>query len=125
MVKRARARSKKSKKVTKKVSEKKAGALSWTARILGILFILFIELFALDSQSIVGFLIHSIPAFILLICFIYSWFNEKAGGAMFFVMGIVFTIFFKTYEEIINFLIISFPPLLIGILFLISGRGRA
>jgi hypothetical protein len=62
-------------------------ALYWTPRILTIVFILFLGLFALDSfegeqsllQKMGGFLIHLIPNFVLICtCFLVSegnWFH--------------------------------------------------
>ncbi|GBF34970.1 hypothetical protein DCCM_4091 [Desulfocucumis palustris] len=39
---------------------------------------------------------------------------------MLIVLSMVFTLFFKTYRELTNFLIISFPLILTGLLFIIS-----
>ncbi len=49
--------------------------LYWLPRILGILFALFISIFALDSfgegipfpEAIVGFLIHLVPTYIMIV----------------------------------------------------------
>jgi hypothetical protein len=77
--------------------------LFWLPRILVIIFILFISLFALDAFSepnsfwmnLAGFLIHLIPSFILIGILIFAWKFEEYGGILFFFLGIGFTMFFK------------------------------
>lgn len=106
--------------------------LYWLPRILSIIFILFIGLFALDafdgkeslSEIIIGLLMHLIPNFILIAFLIIAWKKEKAGGIIFIILSIVFTIYFHTYKNILIFSTISFPVFLIGILFLINGLKR-
>ncbi|MBT8259738.1 MAG: hypothetical protein KJN82_00360, partial [Bacteroidia bacterium] len=69
----------------------------WTPRILCILAILFLSLFALDAfgheksfwKQLLDFVIHLIPSFILLIILIISWKWELIGGIVFTVIGIV------------------------------------
>lgn len=93
------------------------------AKILAILYIIFITLFAFDEPlSSIGFLIHLIPTFLLIGVLIFAWFKPKIGGILFLSLGIVFAIFFKSYEEIISFLLIPFPLIIIGILFLFRKK---
>jgi hypothetical protein len=73
-------------------------------------------------EKIGGFLIHNIPVFILVLLLIFSWKKEKTGGIIFIILGLVFTFFFRTYTRIETFLLISFPPILSGILFLLHDR---
>ena len=101
--------------------------LYWTPRIIIIIFILFISIFALDVfeeyqglELLIGLFMHLIPSFILIILLVIAWKWEKIGGWLFIVLSIIFTIFFKTYQDIISFLIISLPVLVIGILFLLN-----
>lgn len=104
----------------------------WIPRILTILFIIFISLFALDvfgegngtGEVFLGLLVHLIPSIVLIVLLAVSWRCEKIGGAMFIVLGIIFTIFFSTYKELITFLLISGPVFLIGILFWISSMKK-
>ncbi|MFC1622520.1 hypothetical protein ACFL1Y_00800 [Patescibacteria group bacterium] len=106
--------------------------LFWLPRILTILFIAFISLFALDVfwedwpwyEKIIGFLMHLIPSFVLIGLLILSWKKEKLGGWLFILLGLIFTVFFKTYIEWQIFALISGPPLLVGILFLISSKNK-
>lgn len=111
--------------------------LHWTPRILCILAILFVSLFALDAfeagltiwQQIGGFLIHLIPSFILAILLIVSWKWELVGGIIFALIGIVFTPFIFTHNYNMNnsvwmtigiIMSITFPFILVGALFIIS-----
>jgi chromate transport protein ChrA len=107
----------------------KGEVFCWIPRTLAVLFIIFISLFALDvfgdrdnlSDIILGLIVHLVPSIILVILLLVSWKCEKIGGALFIVAGIIFTIFFNTYKDIMTFLIISGPVFLIGILFWVSA----
>lgn len=98
----------------------------WLPRVIAILFIIFLTIFSFDVfsmegtvlQKTEGFLIHNIPVFILIILLAFSWKNEKIGGTLFIMAAIFFTFFFHTYQRMDTFLLISFPLLLIGAMFL-------
>jgi hypothetical protein len=109
----------------------------WIPRILCILAILFVSLFAADSfapeltlwQQISGFFIHLIPSFVLLLILIVSWKRELLGGIIFIVLGIIFTpiVFSMNYQmnhsvgtSLSVIAAITIPFILIGVLFLIS-----
>ena len=100
--------------------------LYWFPRILMILFICFISLFALDMfgedlgfwEMLVGFFMHMIPTFALVILLTIAWKWEKVGGILIILLGVIFTIFFNTYREIITFLLISMPVFIVGGLFI-------
>ena len=70
----------------------------WTPRILSIIFILFLALFSLDVfgqgygfwGTILAFLIHNIPVFILLIILWISWKREIVGAIAFALAGIAY-----------------------------------
>jgi hypothetical protein len=106
-------------------------------RILCILTILFMSLFALDSfsaertfwQNSAAFLMHLIPSFVLLAVLIVAWKWEKAGGIILTIIGLVWCIFvfilnFKRTHSVTTSLIIiltlGVPFVLAGILFIIS-----
>ncbi|WP_444979468.1 DUF7670 domain-containing protein [Desulfocucumis palustris] len=65
-------------------------------------------------------IIHLIPSSILIVVLIIAWKRPVVGGIVLIVLSMVFTLFFKTYRELTNFLIISFPLILTGLLFIIS-----
>ncbi len=111
----------------------------WSPRILSILAILFLSMFALDSfapnltvwQQMTGFLIHLIPSFILLAILVVAWKREQIGGLIFIIIGILFIPFIYRHNYTMNHstwistgivLMINFPFILVGLLFLISHR---
>ena len=102
--------------------------LYWAPRVLAIIYIIFLSLFAFDVfgegysflETIVALFMHLIPSLILVAITFLAWKKEKMGGIIFILLGIIFTIFFNTYREIISFLLISLPILIVGILFLIN-----
>jgi hypothetical protein len=110
--------------------------LFWTPRILGIIAFLFIELFSLDVfgqgsvlSQIIGFLIHSIPAFILLAILLVAWKWETIGGILYIIagFGLLSLYIISGIKEFHWYLIvwaiqISFPVFLTGILFLVHAQ---
>ena len=68
----------------------------WLPRIIAILGILFISMFASDAFSseerfivqLGDFIMHLIPSFILLIILIISWKRELLGGIIFMIIGL-------------------------------------
>jgi len=109
----------------------KAYRLFWIPRVLAIIFIGFLSLFALDVfsgeatlfQKLLGFLMHLIPSFILIIVLMISWRKPIIGGIMFMVLGGAFSVHFRIYpSELLTFLIIPFSLIAIGILFVVFGR---
>lgn len=115
--------------------------LYWTPRILCILAILFISLFALDSfdsdqtvwEHIKAFLIHLTPSFILTAILVVAWKWELIGGIIIAVVGIAFTPFIFSHNYQMNHslwmstgivLFITFPFILVGVLFILSNFLR-
>jgi hypothetical protein len=116
--------------------------LQWIPRILCILAILFISLFALDAfssertfwENIAAFLMHLIPSFVLLAILIVAWKWGKVGGIILIIVGIIFCIFvfninysqrhFTLWQSIINVSILCLPFVLAGILFIISHNRK-
>lgn len=108
----------------------------WTPRILSIIFILFLAVFSLDVfdmklgfwETVLGLLIHNIPAFILLAVLLVSWKREIVGGIVFTLAGVFYTV--MILKEILKdpfewymiswILTIAGPALIIGILFIIG-----
>lgn len=121
-------------KKKKFLGKKKSNFLYWAPRIFGIMFVFFISLFALDVfgefsgfDIVIALFMHLIPSFVLTGILIVSWRHERLGGILYLILAIVFTLFFKTYEDVIVFLLITGPVLLVGILFLINyyrGGGK-
>jgi len=111
--------------------------LHWSPRIICILAILFISLFALDAfdpslplgKQIIAFLEHLIPSIILGIFLIIAWKWELIGGILFLLIGIILSpiVFIHNYKmnhsialSAIIILCITIPFVLVGILFIIN-----
>jgi hypothetical protein len=111
--------------------------LHWAPRIICILAIMFISMFAADAftseltflQQLGDFFIHLIPSFILLGILIIAWKWELIGGVVFTAIGIVLSPFIFKLNYNMNhsvgmslgiILMITFPFVVVGILFIIS-----
>ncbi|TNF42761.1 MAG: hypothetical protein EP310_05565 [Bacteroidetes bacterium] len=107
-------------------------AIYWTPRILTIVFILFLALFALDSfegdQSIIkkagGFFIHLIPNFILILILVVAWKHEWVGTLAFTLIGIAYIFMFWGRFPVATYFIISGPLFLIAVLFWLNWMNR-
>ena len=110
--------------------------LYWTPRLLAILAILFVSMFALDIfgqgytflETVVGLFMHLIPSFILAIILIIAWRYELIGGILFLIPP-VFYICMTAVN--VPFLIalswsltIAGPFIIVGILFIIIGMKK-
>jgi hypothetical protein len=106
--------------------------LFWLPRILGILFAIFISLFALDvfsensspSQTILALLIHLIPTYIIVLALILSWKWEWIGAIVFISLAFAYLGMAHGRFHLAAYLAISGPLFLIGILFFISWFTR-
>ena len=111
--------------------------LHWTPRIICILAILFISMFAADSfapeltfwQQIGDFIMHLIPSFILIALLIVAWKWEYIGGIIFIVISLGMSpfVFMLNYNRNHSIgmslgiiMAITFPFVVVGILFIIS-----
>ncbi len=107
--------------------------LIWLPRALCILFALFISLFALDVfseggsllKSILGFLIHLIPTYLIVITLVFSWKWEWIGALIYTILGVAYIVLAWGKFSIYAYLFISGPLFLIGILFGISWVIKA
>lgn len=100
--------------------------LFWTPRILCILCILLVMLFSLDAfgpgltlrEQITGFLMHNIPAFILIIFLVLAW-KWELVGAIFFTCAALFAAGYLTdlFVRNLGVLVLCVPFLIVGILF--------
>ena len=65
-----------------------------------------------------------IPSLFVLFVLIISWQNDIYGFLGFLILGITVTIFFSTYKEMLNFLLISLPMFLVSAIYLKSYFDR-
>lgn len=107
-----------------------AGKLTcWSARILGILYALFLSVFALDvfqegysaSETVTALGMHLIPTAVVIIFLLVAWKNARIGGLLFLILGAAFWIFFGGMEDWSGSLLVSGPLFLVGALFLVSS----
>ncbi len=108
-----------------------AGLVRWSPRVLGILVSLFVGLFALDAfsqgkpfvQAIPDFLIHLVPAIVLLALVGVSWRWEWIGGVAFLALALGYaTTMARGHVDWM--LAISGPLAVVGALFLMSWVHR-
>lgn len=110
----------------------------WLPRIICILAILFVSMFALDAfapgltiwQQLGAFFMHLIPSFVLLAFLIVAWKWEFIGGIIFTVIGLGLSPFIYLLNHSRNHftvgtslgivMMITFPFVVVGILFIIS-----
>lgn len=110
--------------------------LFWIPRLLCILAILFIGMFALDafdakltlSEQILGFLIHLTPVYILIALLVVAWKWELLGGILLTAFGLITSpfVFMLNYNRIhsvtgclLILLMITFPFIVVGLLFVV------
>lgn len=113
----------------------------WLPRIICILAISFVSIFALDAfdpnltlwQQIRGFATHLIPSFILLLILLIAWKRELLGGIIFLIIGIVLSplIYVHNYRmngsvgtSLLIITTITFPFILVGVLFILGYLNK-
>lgn len=101
--------------------------LYWTPRALGILAILFMMMFSIDcfgeypelGKKLLCFLMHNIPAFIVVLVLIIAWRWELVGGILFILVSLAGSIYFNGFGKNWGVLPIMAPFLVTGILFIL------
>ena len=111
--------------------------LHWLPRVICILAILFISVFASDAfnpeltlkDQIIDFIRHLIPSFILILLLVLAWKKELIGGIVFTIIGLglsplIFVHNYRMYHSVWMSLgiitIITIPFTIVGILFILS-----
>lgn len=105
--------------------------LFWTPRVAGILFILFLSLFALDIfemelgfwGTILGLFMHLIPSILLAITLALAWRWEWVGALAFLGWAVWYVIAARDFHWLVYVLIAGIPAL-IGFLFLAGWIWR-
>ena len=104
--------------------------LFWSPRLLTILFAGFLSLFSLDVfgqgygvwQTVLAFLMHSIPTGIVLVVLAVSWRWEWVGAVLFTALGLSYALMAWAHPSWI--VVISGPLVLVGGLFLLGWCKR-
>jgi hypothetical protein len=114
--------------------------LFWTPRILSIVFIVFLSLFALDVfsehlgfwRTVQGLAIHLIPSFVLILALILAWRWEWIGAAIYAAAGLIYVIWVASISRAVppavrlNWaLVIAGPAFIIAGLFLVNWLKHA
>lgn len=113
-------------------------AFHWLPRVICILAILFVSMFAADAfvegqtllQNLTALFMHLIPSFVLIAFLAIAWRREFAGGILFTIVGLVMTplVFilnhnrnhFSIGQSAGIVMMITFPFIVVGVLFIIS-----
>ncbi len=102
--------------------------LIWMARLLTLVFAVFISIFALDVfeeklgflQTVLALLLHLVPTFFILLVLWLSWNRGWIGSIVFSILGILYIWWAWGRFELITYLLISGPLFLVSILFLLG-----
>lgn len=100
--------------------------LSWQgigARLIGVVFALFISIFAMDVfteeqgfwKTAAALAIHLIPSFFILLIIFIAWKFEWVGAVVFTLLGVLYV--FTRQADPLAYVLIAGPLLLAGILF--------
>ncbi|NUM25359.1 MAG: hypothetical protein HUU49_01910 [Candidatus Buchananbacteria bacterium] len=99
--------------------------LHWLPRLLSLGFVLFLSLFSLDVfneyqgwQTLLAFLIHSLPSLVVLVAVIIAWKYDLFGAIIFFGFAVAYVLMAGFDKPWSWYATISGPTLLISILFL-------
>lgn len=103
--------------------------LYWAPRMLAILFAGFVSLFALDVFSedaalwemLVGFAIHLLPTYLVVIALLIAWRRERLGGVLFLTLGAAYIAMFWEPSRWPVYLLLSGPLIVVGLLFLLHA----
>jgi len=97
----------------------------WVPRVLGLLFVGFISLFALDvfaegaplGRALIGLVIHLLPSFLIVIGIAIAWRQPLVGGLVLIALAGVALWFFGPESATI----VTIPLAVLGALFVIVG----
>ena len=107
--------------------------LFWTPRIAGILFVLFISLFAFDVfeeglgfwGTLLALFMHLLPSILLAVAIYIAWKREWFGAILFIGWAILYVVFFRDRDfPWMTYAIIAGIPTVIGLLFLAGWIWR-
>lgn len=112
------------------------GFVYWFPRVLGIVYALFLLIFSFDVfgegaglwQSVLAFVVHSIPSIFLFVIVLLAWKKEIVGAVGFILFGTVYMIFAalraSNAGEMISWsFVIALPAFLVGIFFVIGWKN--
>ncbi len=71
------------------------------------------------KDQLICFLMHNIPAYILMLVLFIAWRWELAGGILFIVAAVAGALFFRAFNGNPGVLIVMLPFLITGVLFIL------
>jgi hypothetical protein len=106
--------------------------LYWLPRVLGILFAVFISIFALDVfgvgysfwETVWALLMHLVPTGIVVLILVLAWHWAWVGAVLFPLLGVLYIAVFWEPSNWPAYLLLSGPLVLIGILFWLNWHYR-
>lgn len=104
--------------------------LHWAPRVVAIGFAIFLSLFAFDVfteyerllEIMVALFMHLVPTYFVIAATLIAWRWPGKGAVAFALLGIATMLFFRTYQELITFLLVSMPLFVVGVLFYADFR---
>ncbi len=107
--------------------------LRWAPRIIGILSVLLLSLFALDvfaedyglARTVLALVIHLVPALIVLAVLLVAWRWPRAGGFLFLALAAWYVAMTGGDASLAAYLAIAGPLVVAGALFLADGFACA
>lgn len=108
--------------------------LVWIARILMVIFILFLTMFSFDVfemegtllAKLGGFIMHSIPSLVLIAILLVSWRKPLLTGVLALASAAAFMLRWR-FQGIMEFATLVLPLIVVGVLFVtayVVGRTR-
>lgn len=102
--------------------------LYWAPRVLGVLFAVFLSIFAADvfeegagfRATAVALLVHLLPTFLVLLVLALAWRHELAGGIAFLLVGVLYLAVSVGRLHWSASVVIAGPLFVIGLLFIWS-----
>jgi hypothetical protein len=109
-------------------SSKASRGLIWAPRVVALAYILLLSVLSLDvlsdqaslGEKLVGLLMHNIPSIILGLLLFISWDRPGIGTCGFILLAVLFTAFFRTYENWARLAAITFPLVVVSGLFALT-----
>jgi len=101
-------------------------------RVMSILFAIFISVFALDVfsegytvwETIIALFMHLVPTYIIIALLLLAWKWEWIGAIAFCGLGVFYIVWTHLRFPFITYLLISGPPFVISLLFLLNWLWR-
>lgn len=107
--------------------------LFWTPRIIALIYIMLLSLFALDVfvpgktilQYTAALIAHLLPQLLLIILLLIAWYNNVFIGALFIMSYLLFFFFFYDKSHVLIQALLFSPLFILGVIFLVSQKSSS